>query len=86
MKEPFVQVILYGSLVEALTLDPARSRAAMIQNLLKVAVRCGSVELIDAQILQIDATGLFDRKLTIAGDQLNQYQARAHARAQLPAV
>ena len=60
-----------GSLVEcveALTLDPARSRAVMIQNLLKVAVRCGSVELIDAQILQIDATGLFDRKLAIAGD------------------
>ena len=57
-----------GSLVEALTLDPARSRATMVQNLLKVAVRCGTVELIDAQITQINATGLFDRKLATAGD------------------
>ena len=57
-----------GSLVEALTLDPARSRATMVQNLLKVAVRCGTVELIDAQITQINATGLFNRKLAAAGD------------------
>jgi len=57
-----------GSLVEALTLDPARSRATMVQNLLKVAVCCGTVELIDAQITQINATGLFNRKLAAAGD------------------
>ena len=57
-----------GELVEALTQEPKRDRSRLVQNLLKVAVRCGTVQLIDAQIAQIKATGLFDRKLAAAGD------------------
>ena len=57
-----------GVLVEALTLDPKHSTSSMVQSLLKVAVRCGTVQLIDAQIDQISATGLFNRKLACAGD------------------
>ena len=57
-----------AELVEALTIDPKRSSSPMVQNLLKVAVRAGSVELIDDQIRQIVSTGLFDRTLAAAGD------------------
>ena len=57
-----------GEMVEALTLQPKSDRSRLVQSLLKVAVRCGTVELIDDQIAQINATGLFDRKLASAGD------------------
>jgi hypothetical protein len=57
-----------AELVEALTLDPTHSVSSTVQNLLKVAVRCGTVDLIDAQIGKILSTGLFDRKLATAGD------------------
>ena len=57
-----------GEMVEALTLQPKSDRSRLVQSLLKVAVRCGTVVLIDDQIAQINATGLFDRKLASAGD------------------
>jgi hypothetical protein len=55
-------------LVECLTLDQDLPRAALVQDMLNLAVRCGTVDTIAAQVAVIRATGLFDRRLSDVAD------------------
>jgi hypothetical protein len=54
-------------LIEALTTGSAKADSAT-QNLLRLAVKCGSAEMINMQIAQIRQTGRYDRSMAALAD------------------
>ena len=55
-------------LIEGLTRGPAGPRSKLTQDLLRVAVTCGTVAAIHEQVQRVQSSGSYDRRLAKAGD------------------